>query len=273
MNELLIALQHLEAKSNEQWLASLNGRKIAELSFHDAQRGRESHELDANKKYYATTKLVHHYMDWWIQQNSQGKIFLDYACGNGTATIMAAHAGAELSIGLDISRVSVENGRRVAKQQGLNNALFVQGDCENTDLPPNSVDRVFCSGMLHHLDLSYALPELRRILKPGGKCLAAEALVYNPIIKLYRFLTPNLRTDWEKHHILSLRDVTFIRRFFDVKNVHYWHFASVATVPFRNSRVFPVVLRLADAIDSVILSVYPISLMAWMFTFEMVKRA
>ena len=43
-----------------------------------------------------------------------------------------------------------------------------------------------CCGMLHHLDLSYAFPELRRILSLEGKILAIEALDYNPIIKLYR---------------------------------------------------------------------------------------
>jgi len=74
-----------------------------------------------------------------------------------------------------------------------------------------------CAGMLHHVELSYAFPELRRVLKPGGRILAAEALNYNPAIKLYRNLTPSLRTAWEKDHILSLKDVRFAQRFFQLQ--------------------------------------------------------
>ena len=37
-----------------------------------------------------------------------------------------------------------------------------QGDCENTGLPNTCVDVILCCGMLHHLDLSYAFPEIRR---------------------------------------------------------------------------------------------------------------
>ena len=126
-------------------------------------------------------------------------------------TIRAAKAGAELSLGFDISSVSVENAREASKE--YDNVRFFQADAENTQLPDNSIDRVICSGMLHHLDLSYAFPELRRILKPGGKILAVEALNYNPAIKLYRMLTPSMRTEWEKAHILSLRDITFAKDF------------------------------------------------------------
>lgn len=47
---------------------------------------------------------------------------------------------------------------------------------------------------------------LRRILKPNGVILAVEALDYNPMIKLYRIMTPEMRTEWEKAHILSYKD-------------------------------------------------------------------
>ena len=62
----------------------------------------------------------------------------------------------------------------------------MQADAENTMLDDNYIDAIICSGMLHHLDLSYAFLELRRILRAEGKILAAiEALNYNPAIKLY----------------------------------------------------------------------------------------
>src|SRR5262249_22557726 len=150
------------------------------------------------------------WVEQWIGDSVPGKVFLDYACGNGKQAILAAKSGAALAIGIDISRVSVENARADASSAGVGaNTRFVQADAENTMLPDESVDVVLCSGMLHHLDLSYALPELRRILVPGGKILAVEALDYNPAIKIYRWLTPAMRTEWEAAHILSLRDVRF----------------------------------------------------------------
>jgi SAM-dependent methyltransferase len=94
--------------------------------------------------------------------------------------------------------------------------LTFRADAENTRLPAASIDRVLCSGMLHHLDLSCALPELQRILAPGGRILAVEALDYNPAIKPYHYLTPDMRTDWEKSHILNLKDVAYAGRFFTV---------------------------------------------------------
>ena len=79
-------------------------------------------------------------------------VFLDYACGNGSNAIAAAKAGAKLSIGLDISDVSVQNCRRFATDAGVtSNSYFIQADAENTKLPDNSVDVIICSGMLHHL--------------------------------------------------------------------------------------------------------------------------
>lgn len=267
---LLAALRALEEKTNQQWISSLSPRKLAELKFHD--RKRISQPQDANKKYYATVTLSEEYTQRWITTHAKGKVFLDYACGNGEDAILAASSGAELAIGLDISRVSIENCRKRANDLDISaNTFFVQGDCENTGLPDSSIDVVVCSGMLHHLDLNHAFLELVRIMKPGAVCLAIEALNYNPIIKLYRQLTPNLRTEWEKSHILSFKDLQFARKFFHVRNIRYWHLFSILTTPLRNTSVFDFALKCTNVIDSFVLALRPFSLLAWMFTFELVK--
>jgi SAM-dependent methyltransferase len=141
----------------------------------------------------------------------------------------------------------------------------LQADAENTELPENSIDTIICSGMLHHLDLSYAFPELRRILAPGGRILAIEALNYNPLIKLYRYLTPAMRTDWEKKHILSLKDLKFAKRFFRVQNIRYWHIVSILA-PYMK-----FMLHAFNRVDSFLTKIPLINLMAWIFTFELHK--
>jgi SAM-dependent methyltransferase len=279
VSELLAHLQSRK-KSNEEWIASLEKRKIEELKFHDEDRDvsraskseHDDHARDtSNRKYYLTTQISRQWTQNWIQQHSKGKVVLDFACGNGVNAIAAAEAGASLAIGLDISEVSVKNCREVAEKKNLKNTFFIQGDCEHTELPENSIDVVICSGMLHHLDLSYAFYELRRIMKPGGVLLGIEALHYNPVIAAYRRLTPHLRTDFEKEHILGMKDITFGRRFFELGEMRFWHLFSIGAVLFRSTPLFGPALSVANLMDSVALRIPGLRLMAWMFTFEFIK--
>ncbi|MDH4366043.1 MAG: class I SAM-dependent methyltransferase [Acidimicrobiia bacterium] len=274
------ALTRLDRKTNEEWMASLDSRKRAELQFHDLDRSAgtpdDPEHLDrqtSNKKYYSTTGASRRFIESWLAEHAKGRVFLDYACGNGLFSLAAARAGAALAVGLDISRTSIQNARALSGAAGLTgNTWFVQGDCENTGLPDESVDTVLCSGMLHHLDLNHAFPELRRIMRPGARLLAYEALNYNPVLKLYRRLTPGMRTEWEKRHILSHRELRFARRFFDVEAVRYWHLFSLFATPFRSTPLFGSALAVTNGLDEIALQIPGLRLMAWMFTFELVKR-
>lgn len=275
---LLKKVDEIDKISDQEWKASLAERELKELEFHDKDRDQSRIEkikssdtyekFYGNKKYYSATKRSNQYVKDWIATESKDNVFLDYACGNGGNAIFAAQRGAELSLGFDISSISVKNARDAAVAAGLNekNIRFFQADAENTKLPDNSIDAVVCSGMLHHLDLSYAFPELRRILKPGGKVLAVEALDYNPVIKLYRFLTPDMRTEWEKAHILDLSDIKFASRFFDVKEIRYWHVVGYI------SGKLPWLFPLLDRVDTILEKIPYVQRMAWMFTFVLEKR-
>jgi ubiquinone/menaquinone biosynthesis C-methylase UbiE len=275
-DNLLKAIADIETITNEKWLATLSDRKIKELEFHDRGRDRQAagemakdtyEKFYGNKKYYTGTTASRDYTKEWMRRHAPGKIFLDYACGNGSNAIEAAKMGAKLSLGFDISRVSVENAKADAQARGVAaTTRFFQADAENTQLPDASIDVIICSGMLHHLDLSYAFPELRRVLAPGGRILAVEALDYNPAIKLYRMLTPQMRTEWEKAHILSLKDVRFAERFFDIGEIRYWHILGIAT-----PHVGPLAPLLHGA-DRMLTKIPYIQRMAWIFTFELLKR-
>jgi SAM-dependent methyltransferase len=274
--ELLRELNRLAMKTNSNWMESLSERKIRELEFHNQFRDKNLRKnisqdtfdkLYGNEKYYKTIKLSTEYIENWIKENANGKIFLDYASGNGAHTIRAARSGAELAIGLDLSNISIQNARKLAEIEGVsNNSYFIQGDCENTGLPNECIDTCLCSGMLHHLDLSCAFYELRRILKPGGIILAMEALEYNPLIKLYRNLTPQMRTEWEKSHIIGFKDIEFAKNYFNVKEIKHWHLFSIA------GAYFPFALNLLNNIDDIILRNKFINRMSWMFSFELHKE-
>jgi ubiquinone/menaquinone biosynthesis C-methylase UbiE len=274
-----------EETSPNDWYQSLDSRKLAELEFHNRDRDenlkeslsdQEKKKFYGNKKYYTTTQLSTDYVDSWLRKRCEGKVVLDYACGNGERSrFIAKEANAALTVGIDISDVSITNARKIAEDDSLSDrVLFIQADCENTKLPDATFDVIYCSGMLHHLDLSYAFPEMRRILKPGGHILAVESLAYNPLIKLYRLITPAMRTEWEKNHILSLADVTFARRFFSIGEVNFWHITSIFAGPLAK---FPSLqkfsLGVLNAVDKIVTKIPLVRRMAWQFTFEMIKPA
>ena len=262
--------------SDSKWMNGLDTRKKKEMEFHDLDRDRsriESMDKDTykkfygNKKYYIATEPSRIYQGDWIKKYAKDKVFLDYACGNGSDAIKAAKAGARLAIGLDISSISVENAKKNAVEEGVeSNICFIKADCENTMLPDNSIDTITCSGVLHHLDLSYVFPELYRILAPGGRILADEALNYNPAIKLYRYLTPAMRTDWEKAHILDLRDVKLAKRFFDVGGIRYFCITSILAPHMKP------LLPLFNELDHFLAKIPIIRLMSWIFIFELISK-
>ena len=125
---------------------------------------------------------------------------------------------------------------------------------------------VICAGVLHHLDVRRAFPEIQRILAPGGRVIAFEALDYNPLIKLYRNRNPHQRTEWEKAHILSLREVRLARSYFEVGEIRYFHMASIAGV------WLPALLPLLNGVDRVLTRIPGVQLLSWMFTFELLSR-
>lgn len=267
---LIPILKVLDKRSTQEWLSTLPERKIEEAVFHDKSHNTKE---SGNSKFYSIASSSDEYLFHWIDKHAPGKTVLDYACGNGMCAIRAAQAGAALSIGLDISRESIDNARHLAREKCVkDNSFFLVGDCENTRLPDNCIDAVICSGMLHHIDLSYAFPELRRIMKPGAVLIANEALNYNPLIKVYRMLTPEFRTKFEKNHIISNKELLLASYFFEVRNVRYWHLLSIFAVFFRKRKFFPLLLKVLRAADSVVLSIPLLRNMAWQFTFELVKR-
>lgn len=278
VNEMRMFAQAADKRNDPTWMKQQDERKRLESEFHDKKHN-ELQEAEANnavdtyeavytnRKYYRAVRACSNYSRNWVEQECKGKIVLDYCCGVGGTSIRAAKAGADLVIGIDISESSLKVAQQTAKQAGVaDRIIFMLGDAENTGLPDNSIERTICSGVLHHLDLEHAGPELFRVTAPGGTALAVEALDYNPAIKLYRALTPDIRTEWEKAHILSMKDVRNLRKFFNVDDVRFWHITGIAA-PHLPAFMSPIL----NGLDRVLEKIPFIQRMAWMFTFVMEK--
>jgi len=246
------------------------GRKHEEARFHD-QRELDRNRLTPeeflrkypNNAFYAIDREPKEFMYDWLAERCPGKRALDYCCGNGQIAVRLAQLGAEAH-GIDISAEEIETARKNAVAAGVaSRARFAVMDAEAMSFPDDYFDVIVCSGVLHHLDVDNAFPELARVLKPTGEIICAEALGYNPVIALYRRCTPRLRTAWEVDHILTMKEVRKGLKHFSRVDIRYFHLFTILAIPFRSSRMFDRLLAALQAIDRVVLKIPGIRLMAW----------
>lgn len=254
----------------------LDDRKQEEVDFHN-QRELHRQSLDrqsfekkyANKKWYSVTRTSEAYVSDWLRNNCPGKTALDYCCGLGGMSLRIAENGAFVH-GIDISDESVTTSAKRLHDAGYGDACNMQVmDAENLTFDDDFFDVIVCSGVLHHLDLERAYPELSRALKPTGKILCIEAVGHNPFIRAYRKLTPHLRTSWEVDHILKMKDLRQAGDYFDGIHVKFFHLFAIGAIPFRKTPLFHPVLSAFDALDRIALRIPGLRTMAWQMVFEL----
>jgi SAM-dependent methyltransferase len=222
-------------------------RKQSEREFHDT---RFEHEVrEPAQKFYAVTRGSTDAFLEAVRARAAGKDLLEL--GSGPEPHGLALAGQAASVtGIDISAVAARRATEEAERAGLQNTRFVVMDAEVLELPDDSVDLVFGEAVIHHLDLDRALPEIVRVLRPGGSAVFLEPMGHNPAINLYRRLTPDYRTPDE--HPLMLDDLKLAESFFEASERSFFHFLSLAAVPLRGRKRFDSILRALDATDRAI---------------------
>ena len=101
---------------------------------------------------------------------------------------------------------------------------------------------------MHHLQFNKCLDEIFRILKSKGTLIFIEPLGTNPIINLYRKLTPKSRS--EDEHPLLEKDIEYIKNKFSELKVNYYGFATLVFFPFyknpQSSKVYKMLCKLDD---------------------------
>ena len=133
-----------------------------------------------------------------IIRGMHGKAVLDYGCGRGETSLQYLAQGAVL-YGIDISPMYIAEASRKAEEAGFRPGQFQfrTMDAHALDFEDDTFDLVMGEGILHHLDADVALAEIHRVLKPGGRVLLLEPLADNPLLKIFRLLTPRARTEDE----------------------------------------------------------------------------
>lgn len=229
-------------------------RIAKERDFHD-QRFRD-HDEDVRVdlgKYYSVYTLNTALYDALLGAYLPGRDALEYGCAKGEKSLRWAGRGARIS-GIDISEEAVRIANAGARKASLDAEFFAM-NAEQMDFADGSFDVVFGEGILHHLHLDKAYAEIARVLRTEGRAVFVEPMGHNPALNLYRKLTPAMRT--EDEHPLLMRDLALLKGFFDTVEVHYFHVATLAAVPFRNTAVFKPLLKMLHAIDRAVMRLVP----------------
>ena len=143
---------------------------------------------------------------------------LDVGCGAGWLVRMIAERVPEgRVIGMDISCELVELAGQRLQSYGISSAKLLVGSAYETGLPDGSLDVVFSSALLHHLDLPKARAEIYRILRPGGLFILREPIRFSRAMNSLRQLFPAPKADISDfEHPMTRAEVATVTQGFTV---------------------------------------------------------
>lgn len=109
------------------------------------------------------------------------KRLLDLGCGTGEMLRLLRQMDQDVELaGIDLSSNMIAK----AKEKGIPNAVFLEGDAEHLPYPSSYFDMVCCVQSFHHYPNPLkALAEGKRVLRPGGVFVLCDMYVANPVFR------------------------------------------------------------------------------------------
>ncbi len=233
-------------------------RKQKEIEYYDSQALLRGPEQAGDFEGFEPLALVSYKFLYKLLGNyCQGKVVLDYGCGNGIHAVAIAKMGASMVVGIDLSEKSLEIARERVKKEGVGKRVEVlKMDCEKMDFPESSFDVIFDGATFSSIDLKLAWPELARVLKPKGTLIGIETFGHNPFTNLRRKLNrlTGRRTEWATAHIFQNKDLEEAKKYFSDIKVYYFHLISWLAFPFLKLPGGKLMLKCLEFIDKILLS-------------------
>lgn len=139
---------------------------------------------------------------------------LDVGCGTGFYfPLLCEHA--ESVTGIDVSEPMLEKARELIREKELTNCRVQEGSALELPFDDHSIDAVHSWDFLHHVpDVSKAVSEISRVLRPGGRYVALEPNLLNPSITWYHL---RRRSEWRLFRQNQFSIPRCLRRRFDVR--------------------------------------------------------
>ena len=178
--------------------------------FHDEwASGVDVNEIDVVSIFEACTMPENRKIMEWLK-DVRDKEILELGCGLGEASTYLALCGANVTA-TDLSSGMLEVANKLALKNGTS-IKTIKCDADSLPFPDNQFDIVYCSNLLHHVDIEITVKEIYRVLKNGGVFVAWEPLAHNPAINIYRRMATEVRT--EDEHPLRTKDIRVIKNIF-----------------------------------------------------------
>jgi ubiquinone/menaquinone biosynthesis C-methylase UbiE len=114
---------------------------------------------------------------------TKGLKVLDLGCGDGTTALPEARLGADV-LGVDIATNLVEAGNKRAKEEGLTNCKFQEGDASNLhELKDHTFDLVVSIfGAMFAPKPFDVAKEMVRVTRPGGRIVMGNWIPNDPTL-------------------------------------------------------------------------------------------
>lgn len=169
---------------------------------------------------------------------------LELGCGIGIFTDWFVKKG------VNISAIDLSSHLLIQAEKRVSGAKFSLADAENLPFDNESFDAIVGSSILHHLDLSLALPEIFRVLRKGGRIAFAEPNMLNPQIAIER------STPFTRHFFNATPQETAFYRWRITKALKMAGFVKVKAQPYGflhpavPSKLIKLVQRLENILES-----------------------
>lgn len=242
---------------------STQSRLDNEADFHDAR----INTPDEHRLGYVYRSVADVYSFCTPPDDAMHGSILELGCFRGDEALALHDRGFPGSYaGIDISPASIEHCQHLGLPAGMTFSVDDANVLETVD--DASVDYAFGNGVLHHLDLPRFAPALARKLAPQGRARFIEPAQGNLPLRLFRRLTPTLRTPDE--YPFDSDSIALLRRYFEVSVRHKALLRPILPMLAFNSRA---AIRLASKLDDRLLRLRFLQGQAWLLQIELAPLA
>jgi 2-polyprenyl-3-methyl-5-hydroxy-6-metoxy-1,4-benzoquinol methylase len=169
-----------------------------------------------------------HFLSFALERIGElsGARVLEVGSGTGALSVYLALRGASVT-GIDISEENCRLARRRAAVNGVSDRVqFIAVPIEQLEGASGSYDAIIGNQVLHHFELPVAMPNIGRLLRPGGRALFCEPVLLLPdsLRRLrdsgaVKRVAPK-KVDTPTERSVSMQDVATIRRTFPGVALH-----------------------------------------------------
>lgn len=200
---------------------SLEARVNYEREFFDKEATDYGSDFSIHFDYYGALNLAK------ISEGElKGMKVLDCGAGFGELAVWLALRGAQVTA-IDVSPKCLEVVAKRAMHHGVSQNVTTRLlPVEQIDYADDSFDLVVGVFILHHVMLDRCMPQIRRVLRPGGKALFLETSATSKLLMFFRTHVVGrfgvVKYQDEIEYPLTERDIEYISSVFDGRcTVHY----------------------------------------------------